>query len=60
MLTPAWVAAVLEAQLDDGGWALSPSERGALAETHWHPTALALWALSLYSGQAGDETWVRS
>ncbi len=59
VMTAEWVEAVLAAQRPDGGWALSPTGGGTFEDSHWHPTALALWALGLYARGVGGASWVQ-
>jgi len=59
VMTAEWVEAVLAAQRPDGGWALSPTGGGTFEDSHWHPTALALWALGLYARGDGGASWVQ-
>lgn len=59
VMTSSWIEAVLGAQQPDGGWALAVEVGRGPAESHWHATVLALWALLLYSGDGADESWVQ-
>lgn len=44
LVDAAWFTRILQAQQPDGGWLREPNMR----TTDWHPTLLAIWALSTY------------
>ena len=50
-----WIAAVLDAQREDGGWPNHPRSTAS----HPHPTALALWVLSEHlEPEAAQIAWI--
>lgn len=55
VLSPAFVEALVDAQLPDGGW---PRTAGDTA-SDWHATALAVWALSAATEPGNDVRWVQ-
>ena len=54
LLTPAFIEALVAAQLPDGGW---PRNVGNTT-SDWHATALAVWTLSAATTTSNDARWV--
>lgn len=61
--TPAWLAGIRDRQLSDGSWYLNawvddyPAHESV---DNWHPTLLALWALSAAAGPGRQQPMIRT
>lgn len=56
ILTPAFIEALVAAQLPDGGWPRNVGD----TTSDWHATALAVWALSAATTPSADARWVEA
>ena len=56
VFTPAFVGALVDAQLPDGGWPRTTGD----TTSDWHATALAVWALSAVTEPGNDVRWIET